>query len=268
MKTSLYLTETDHFRSPHVLHAARECRDAGRTVAFLTCEKQSFFEPDAEIFTWPELIGYRPDLAILDNLYFDDENGEVITHLQRETPTVVTRLVLENLLSKLRAAGAREVILVCEQAAVSDAWKRHLDRLEIPLLKTDAERCRHWRLIDAYGKPYGYEEGMLRRPAEQPRMVQALFRRPESEALLALVCEYLQVEHEYCNPDDPGGVNKRWDYARRIVQALERARSGPDTMQERLMDDLGEMYDLVEEVFRSRSRNAAAGWPPPLNEVN
>ena len=108
MKTSLYLTLADHFRSPDVLHRARECRDAGWSVAWLTREEQPLYAPDTEISSWPELIGYRPDLAILDNLYFDDPNGQAVTHLQGETPAAVTRLVLAKLLKQLEAAGTRK----------------------------------------------------------------------------------------------------------------------------------------------------------------
>lgn len=248
MKVSCHLTLADCFRAPDILHRARACRDAGWSVAWLTRDEQPFHAPDTDLASWPELVGYRPDLVILDNLYLDDPHGQVITHLQREYPAVVTRRVLELLLAQLADAGAREVILVCEQEGVSDAWRAHLARLDIQLLKSDSDRCRWWRLRDAYGDAYDLPEGRLRFVGEHRRKLEVLFRTPAAEALLALVSEYVSVTHEYDNPEDPAGVNRRWDRIDRIVQALEAGGPGRRILREGLLDDLAALYDLVEAV--------------------
>ena len=253
MKTSLYLTLTDHFRSPDVLRRARECRDAGWKVIWLTRDEQPLYAPETKLSGWPKLAGCRPDLVILDNLYFDDRRGAVITHLQQEKPGGVWRSELEKLLGKLEAAGTREVILVCEQERVTTAWQDILNRLRIPLLKTESVRCRDWRLTDAHGNPYAFEEDRLEEPADDARTIRTQFRNPESEVLLTVASEYIQIQHEYDNPEDPHEENKHWHSLVKIIESLDESE------QYELLDDLGALYDRIEDVYNRTRPDSKSG---------
>ena len=246
MKKTLHLTEADCFRPPEVLLRLRQCLDAGGAAAMATRDHPESL-PEGTVHAgddWQAVVDAAPDLAVIDNLRFDDCRGR---RFERRVdiewlPEPAERL--ESLLADL-AARTAGLILVCEEPAVSGAWAAWFERRGFGVARTmPGVPCRHWSLTEADGRPVRYRDQGLqaRLDAGRPRVFRAEVVAPEQEALLAAVAEYATVRHDYRNPEDPRWLNARDDGVRDLFGAFA-SRGDPRA----LLSDIETLYDLVSE---------------------
>lgn len=252
--TNVYLTPFDCYRPPEVLERMRRCLRTGGMVAMSTRDHPETL-PDGVFHTaddWHALVRARPALAVLDNLIFDDPRGREFRrwsdggHDGEDTYGTETVDFLAAAIAGLTEAGTEELLLVSEEARISDGWRDWMTRRGFVVLQDggdlEAVRCRRWRLSEsaADGRVgYRYPEGRLLRRADSasPRIFEARVVSPQAEALLATVAEYAALYHEYDNPDDPRRLNMRQDCFDGIVRASGDPRS--------ILTDLENLYDLV-----------------------
>lgn len=263
MEIFLVWTIPDCYRPPNVLELVRQRLGEGKTVAMVSRDHPDTL-PDGVVHEdddWTAIVDIKPSLAVLDNIVFDDPRGIMLRRWNANEGRYVpeSRSALESVLADLRDAGTEEVLLVSEEELSSTTeWRgwflkqgvtEHVD------FKAEHHYRRVWRLYKDEGKnerAYRYKEDRLLKieTGKESRIFITEFITPISEALLALVGEYVATRYEACNPDDRGRLNQRDDMFHEIIEAL----SG--TVDPRvILTALDELFDIVSEhIDFSRSR--------------
>ena len=254
MKIFLIPTPVNCFRSPAVLGRIREGLREGHTVAISTRDHPETL-PDGVVHAgddWSAVVSAGPDLAVFDNLTFDDARGRDLRRWDDDEGRylIVPTGTLEAVLGYLKDLQTKEVLLVCEEAEISDGWREWMGRHDVIVLDPEPAPewfpCRRWWLADARdaGERYRYREGRLLKPVQPafPRLFEAEIRTPAAEALLALTAEYAAVRYENQNPEDPRGLNQRDDMCHEIMEAFAGAEDPRVILS--AMEDL---YDIVSD---------------------
>lgn len=270
MKIFLSRTLNNCFRSPTVLKRVREVLHEGEAVAISTRDHPETL-PDGVVHVgddWSAIVAAAPALAVIDNLAFDDLRGRKLRRWNGDEDRYVSVdvEVLDSVLNDLKGAGTKEVLLVCEEAEVSDGWRDWMMRRSVVIHQPDlgmeeglAARRRWWLSDTAYVvRPrYRYREGRLLKPVppDSPRLLEAEVLTPAAEALLAIAAEYAAVRWDNHDPEDPRGLNQRYDMCHEILEAF----AGTGDPRE-LLTALEDIFDIVSEhVDFARARRSGGG---------
>lgn len=270
MKIFLSRTLNNCFRSPTVLKRVREVLHEGEAVAISTRDHPETL-PDGVVHAaddWSAVVAAAPALAVIDNLAFDDLRGRILRCWNGDEGRYVNEDadVLDSVLNDLNGVGTKEVLLVCEEPEVSDGWREWMMRRSVVIHQPDlgmeeglAARRRWWLSDTAYVvRPrYRYREGRLLKPVppDSPRLIEAEVLTPAAEALLAIAAEYAAVRWDNHNPEDPRGLNQRYDICHEILEAF----AGTGDPRE-LLTAMEDIFDIVSEhVDFARARRSGGG---------
>lgn len=254
MKIYLFTTEVDRFRSPAVLDRVRQRLRDGGTVAMATRDHPETV-PDGVVHAgddWAAVVAAGPALAVLDNLVFSDRRGRELRRWTGDEGRYRNTCagVLGSVLNDLGKSGTNEVLLVSEEAEISDGWRDWMERHGVIVMVPDCDHepvyCRGWFLATGkdHGGAYSYPEKRLVKRTDMAcaRFFASQVVDPRSAALLALAGEYSAVRFEYANPEDPRQLNAREDMFHRIVEDF----AGSIDPRE-IISALEDMYDWVYE---------------------
>lgn len=271
MKIQLFTTRVDCFRSPAVLDRVRQRLRDGGTVAMATRDHPETL-PDGVVHAgddWAAVVAAGPALAVLDNLVFSDRRGRELRRWSGDEGRYRNTCagVLGSVLNDLTDAGTTEVLLVSEEAEVSDGWREWMVRrsivphLPVPGMVEGLAPRRRWWLSNSANtnrSRYRYRDGRLLKPvaADSPRLLETEVCTPEAEVLLAIMAEYVAVRWDSRNPEDPRGLNQRYDMVHEILEAF--VGTGGDSRV--LLTAMEDLFDFVcEYVDFSRPRLDTGG---------
>lgn len=265
MATTLMLPEADCIRPPAVLSAVRAQLQAGGCVIMATRDHADAL-PDSHEFTpcpsdcWEGLLNSYADLLVADNLRFRDRQGQVFERWSDSGWRREPRQRLEELLDA-RATRPGALLLVCEDAEISPAWRHWFEVQEIAVQAHSGMRRRRWSLKDAEGQVLEFLGGGMyaRLKSACAGYFEAAVAAPQQEMLLAVVAEYAALRYDCRNLDERRLPNVRDDRLHEMVAAVAGRGDAAD-----LLEDLEAIHDLVATYvdftklgfrYRNRYRN-------------
>ena len=211
MKISLYPTADGCLRPDEVLTRARACLMAGQRVA-VSSGDPAFDVLDGAVLvrrvgnTYNACQSIKPDVAIIDALDFTDPDGEELISRQEmpESPAVlVAGVQFRKMLDLLDQSGAKEVILVSVNDAISPAWQERLTRWGT-VIHWDQAQATPWRTWSLRADENRLPTALFPAPQYEEPELKAEIHSTRSHLLLTLCAEFSDI---FCK--DAGSMNDR-----------------------------------------------------------
>ena len=184
---------------------------------------------------WSAVAAAGPDLAVFDNLVFEEPRGRELRRWDGDVGRYVnvSAGLLESVLNDLDVSGhERGPAGFGGDGRSATGWRgwmtRHAALPMVPYPEAESDGLvarRQWSLEDTQyfvNFPYRYREGRLVKPCpgDWPRKLEVKIFTPAAEALLALTAEYAAVRFDSRDPEDPRGLNQRYDMCHEILEAF------------------------------------------------
>ena len=263
MKISLYPTADGCYRPSRVTGKIRDWLVAGHPVGISSRDVSlTGIEGVVEVGRIEDLLKQpidQPRYLVVDALDFSCPDGQRIIHRQQSPPGQPGQVAGDDFISVLLALSkgvTEEVILVCTNCDISNAWFARLDDLRVKIHWDTAasDPWRHWTRVqgrdDIRRKAAGIRLGPLADPGNTA--ITCFFHSARSQLLLTLAAEYSDIhlsESGRKPPVEPVNVLVRMLAGKPVSDRLE--------LYGHLLDDLRLLSLMVQDLSRTLK-----GQPP------
>jgi len=251
MKITLYPTAKGCYRPPQAMQTARDYITAGKRVAISSRDRVESIvvngplDQAVQIDDWSDLPKLKPELVILDNLYFVDPVGVWLFDVRPGAPSEwvdpgedsfrqparVSSTRFRYLLKKLAKRGTREVILISESYGISSAWHNELTEMEVNI-RWEVAEFEPWRTWQSR------IQRLMPGNPDQPELISAYMHTGASMLLMQLVAEFNDLRYGRTNPQSAALRNPNFQQLMWFMDSLFE-----DEPQERIQQLCTEIRD-------------------------